>query len=84
MAHIDDMFRTVQRPRHLPVLVLADASGSMAESGKIETLNTSIAAMIRDFAAEDSAHSDITVGVIAFGDNEAWVHQAIEPATVIR
>jgi uncharacterized protein YegL len=80
----DDAFSNVQRARPLPVLVLADVSGSMSEHGKIQTLNASIAAMVRDFATVDSANGEIAVGVITFGNGEARVHQPVEPASVVQ
>ena len=40
-----------QRP--LPVIIIADVSGSMNEDGKIDVLNDSIAEMYRAFATED-------------------------------
>ncbi|MEH1098623.1 vWA domain-containing protein [Micromonospora sp. CPCC 205561] len=67
-------------PRPLPVLVLADASGSMAEDDKIGVLNRSIAAMFRDFAAQDSPRGLIHVGAIAFAGEEARLHLPMTPA----
>jgi uncharacterized protein YegL len=84
MDHGADAFSNVQRALPLPVLVLADISGSMGEHGKIQTLNTAIAAMIRDFSAADATNGEITVGVIAFGDDQARVHLSVQPASVIR
>ncbi len=66
--------------RPLPVLVLADVSGSMGKDSKIEVLNRSIKAMIRTFAAEDTARSEIQVAVITFGGGGARVHQPLVPA----
>jgi uncharacterized protein YegL len=40
--------------------------------------------MISSFAATDSAHGEITVGVITFGDNAASLHQPVAPATRLR
>lgn len=74
-------FASVQRPRPLPVLVLADVSGSMGQDGKIQALNNSVARMIRVFAAEQSPHGQITVGMITFGNSQAQVHQPVIPAT---
>lgn len=41
---------TVHSPRKLPVIILADVSGSMESNGKIQTLNRAIASMIDSFA----------------------------------
>ncbi|GGQ28720.1 uncharacterized protein YegL [Actinomadura coerulea] len=70
-------------PRPLPVLVLADVSGSMAEAGKIEVLNRSVATMIRSFADEDTVRGEITVGVVTFGGGGAALHQAPAPAAEV-
>ncbi|MFG3703130.1 VWA domain-containing protein [Micromonospora sp. NPDC047670] len=67
-------------PRPLPVLVLADASGSMAEDDKIGVLNRSIATMFRDFAAQDSPRGLIHVAAIVFAGEEAHLHQPMTPA----
>ena len=64
----------------MPVIVLADASGSM-DGDKIIRLNESIAAMIRAFAMEDSARGEIHVAVVAFGGDAAMLHQEMVPAS---
>jgi uncharacterized protein YegL len=64
----------------MPVVVLADASGSM-DGDKIVRLNESIAAMISAFAMEDSVRGEIHVAVVAFGGEEAVLHQAMAPAS---
>lgn len=74
------LFASVQRPRALPVLVLADVSGSMGQDGKIQALNESVSKMIRVFASEQTPHGQITIGVITFGDGRAQVHQPVTPA----
>jgi uncharacterized protein YegL len=74
---------SVPPPRPLPVLVLADVSGSMAEAGKIGVLNRCIATMIRSFAGEDTIRGEIVVGVVTFGGNEARLHQPVVPASEV-
>lgn len=71
----------VAAPRPLPVIVLADVSGSMTQHRKLETLNESIETMIRAFAAEDTARGEIQVAVVAFGGDRAVLHQPLVPAT---
>jgi uncharacterized protein YegL len=66
-------------PRQLPVLILADVSGSMSHEAKIETLNRSVGEMVRSFAALDETAYQITVGVITFG-GFARMHHALTPA----
>jgi uncharacterized protein YegL len=65
----------VPPPRPLPVIVLADASGSMSADGKLDVLNASIEAMARDFAAQQPSDEQIQVAVIAFGGEEAQLVQ---------
>ena len=77
-------FAGIQRPRAMPVLILADVSGSMGQDGKIKVLNESATRMISSFAATNSTHGEITVGVITFGDNAALLHQPVVPATQLR
>jgi uncharacterized protein YegL len=72
------------QPRPLPVIVLADVSGSMKDDDKIGVLNLSMASMIRAFAAEDSAMGEICVGVVTFGEHGALLHQPLAPATDVR
>ncbi|GAB2932030.1 VWA domain-containing protein [Micromonospora polyrhachis] len=67
-------------PRPLPVLILADSSGSMADDNKIDTLNASIAGMFRDFAAQDSPRGLIHVAAIEFGGEEARLHLPMTPS----
>lgn len=74
-------FASVQRPRPLPVLVLADVSGSMAQDGKIESLNLAVASMLRAFARERSPRGEITVSAITFGGQGVALHQPPAPAS---
>ena len=75
---------TISAPRPLPVIVLADISGSMSVDGKIEVLNTSIETMARDFASQDERRGEIQVAVIAFGGESASLVQAPVPAREFR
>ena len=67
----------VTTPRQLPVLILADVSGSMFHESKIATLNRSIAEMIRSFADLAEPNYEIAVGVVTFGGLEARLHPPI-------
>ncbi|WP_329013138.1 vWA domain-containing protein [Streptomyces sp. NBC_00690] len=70
------------KARPLPVLVLADISGSMKEpEEKIDVLNECIRRMLDDFASADVGRGAIHVGVIAFGGGGATEHQRLVPAT---
>lgn len=66
--------------RPLPVIVLADISGSMAADGKIAALNDAIAEMIATFAEEDDSRAEIYVSVVTFGGAAASVHKGLTPA----
>jgi uncharacterized protein YegL len=68
------------QPRPLPVIVLADVSGSMAENQKIEALNQALQAMIESFAKESRLRAEIQVGLITFGANGAKEHLPVVAA----
>lgn len=70
-------------PRQLPVLVLADVSGSM-KGEKIVQLNRSIHTMFRSFAEADTARGLIHAAVITFGGENAALHQPMTPANQLR
>lgn len=63
----------VAAPRPLPVIVLADVSGSMGENGKIEALNAALKDMVTTFAKESRLRAEIQVGLITFG-GKAQMH----------
>jgi uncharacterized protein YegL len=75
---------TMSTARPLPVIVLADVSGSMSADGKIDALNDAVAEMIATFAEEDDARAEIHVSVIAFGGGGASVHKPLRPAGEVR
>lgn len=79
MSRISDF--TVATPRPLPVIVLADVSGSMSEDGKIDSLNHAVAEMLNSFALETPDQSQIHAAVITFGGNGARMHIPLAPAT---
>lgn len=64
---------TTQAARPLPVVVLADVSGSMGVDGKIQALNLAVREMIDAFKDEDDLRSEVHVCVITFGGT-ATVH----------
>ncbi|HCL3660119.1 TPA: tellurite resistance protein TerY, partial [Pseudomonas aeruginosa] len=61
----------VQTARPLPIIVLADTSGSMSVDGKIEALNKGLKDMISSFAGESRLRAEIQVSVITFGGSLA-------------
>lgn len=70
--------------RPLPVIVLADISGSMAADGKIAALNDAIAEMIATFAEEDDSMAEIHVSVVTFGGAAANVHNTLTSAGKVK
>jgi uncharacterized protein YegL len=74
---------TIAQPRPIPVIIIADVSGSMGENGKIEALNQSIKEMIKTFANEAKTRAEIQVGMITFGGNSARTHLPLAPASQI-
>jgi uncharacterized protein YegL len=71
---------TVAEARPMPVIVMADVSGSMSVDGKIEALNLALKNMIAGFAAESRVRAEIQVGLITFGGEDARVHLPLAPA----
>jgi uncharacterized protein YegL len=68
-----------QAARPLPVIVLADTSGSMSVDGKIQALNKALKDMISTFASESRLRAELQVAVITFGGN-ADVHLPLTAA----
>lgn len=81
MPDLNDLVLTTARP--LPVIILADVSGSMNADGKIDVLNHAMADMLRAFAAEEDLRAEIHVAGITFGGDEAQVHTTLAPARTI-
>jgi len=70
----------VQSARPMPIIVLADTSGSMSVDGKIEALNKGLKDMIQSFSKESRLRAEIQVSVITFGGNHAVVNLPLTPA----
>lgn len=71
---------TASNARPLPVIVMADVSGSMSVNGKIDTLNDALSEMIEKFGEEDDSRAEIHVAVVTFGQGGARLHQLLTPA----
>ena len=71
---------TAPHARPLPVILLADVSGSMAADGKIDSMNSAISEMLQAFAEEDDTRAEIHVAVITFGGAAAELHMPLIPA----
>jgi len=75
---------TASSARPLPVLLLADVSGSMSTNGKIDTLNDAVQEMLESFGSEDDSRAEIHLSVITFGKDGAKVHQPLAPASKVQ
>jgi len=73
----------VAKARVLPVIILADTSGSMSVDGKIANLNEAIQNMVSTFKQESARQAEIQVGLITFGGNVAELHTPLIKATEI-
>ena len=70
---------TVSSARPLPVILLADVSGSMAADGKMDALNRAVAEMQAAFAKEEDERAEIHLAVVTFGRTAA-LHVPLTPA----
>lgn len=70
---------SLPKPRPLPVILLLDASGSMAQNNKITSLNDAVAEMIRSFAQLDSNQIEIHVASVIFNGQAAYLQQDLIP-----
>lgn len=74
---------TVSAAKKMPVIILADVSGSMSVDGKIETLNRAIAEMISSFQEEEDARAEIHIAVVTFGRGGAKIHLPLQAASEV-
>ena len=82
MSKLNEFTASTARP--LPVLLLADVSGSMNANGKIDALNDAVQEMLESFGGQDDSRAEIQVAVVTFGQGGAKVHQPLAPASKIR
>ncbi len=75
---------TVAKARALPVIILADTSGSMIVDGKISILNEAIQDMVSTFSQESARQAEIKVSLITFGGDFAEIHLPLAKATEIQ
>ncbi len=74
---------TISAARPLPVILLADISGSMSVEGKIDALNHAVRDMLSTFATSDDLRAEIHVAIITFG-GEARIHTPLQPASAVQ
>lgn len=67
------------KARPLPVIIMADTSGSMGVEGKIEALDNALRDMIDSFSDEGRMRAEINLSVITFG-GVAKIHLNMTPA----
>ena len=70
---------TIASARPLPVILMADVSGSMAADGKIDALNSAVAEMQAAFAEEEDGGAEIHLAIVTFGGTAA-LHLPPTPA----
>lgn len=70
---------TTQAARPLPVILLADVSGSMSVDGKIQALNHAVREMVEAFQDESDLRAEIHLSVVTFG-GQSKVHLPLSPA----
>jgi uncharacterized protein YegL len=75
---------TVPTARPLPVIILADVSGSMKADGKIQSLNQATKEMLESFRDEDDLRAEIHVAVITFGEGGARMHLPLVAASLAK
>ena len=73
----------VAKARALPVIILADTSGSMSVDGKIAALNEAVQNMVSTFKQESARQAEIHVGLITFGGESAEMHLPLAKASEI-
>jgi len=73
----------IHEARPLPVIILADASGSMHADNNIGVLNNSIREMIDSLKDEQSLRAEVYISVIVFGAHESKIHLPFTKASEI-
>lgn len=81
MTQIKEFTTSTSRP--LPVILLADVSGSMAAEGKIAALNQAVREMLSTFGHERELGAEVHVAVFTFGQ-KAQLHVPLRPAAQIQ
>ena len=74
---------TISSARPLPVILMADVSGSMAADGKIDALNSAVAEMQAAFAEEEDGRAEIHLAIVTFGGTAA-LHLPPTPASGVQ
>ncbi len=72
---------TIQKPRMFPVIVAADRSGSMTESGKIQALNLALRDFIISLKEESNERAEIHLSIFSFGGASVTCDLPLSPVT---
>lgn len=70
----------VATARPLPVILLADVSGSMTQDNNIGALNGALKDFLSTLSQESRLNAEIQVSIITFGGSKAEVHVPLTPA----
>ncbi|MCO8069839.1 MULTISPECIES: vWA domain-containing protein [Acinetobacter] len=70
----------VATARPLPVIILADVSGSMTQDNNIGALNAALKDFLNTLSQESRLNAEIQVSIITFGGLKAEVHVPLTPA----
>ena len=70
----------VATARPLPVIILADVSGSMTQDNNIGALNAALKDFLSTLSQESRLNAEIQVSIITFGGSKAEVHVPLTPA----
>ena len=70
----------VATARPLPVIILADVSGSMTQDDNIGALNAALKDFLSTLSKESRLNAEIQVAIITFGGAKAEVHVPLTPA----
>ncbi|OED47530.1 tellurite resistance protein TerY [Endozoicomonas sp. (ex Bugula neritina AB1)] len=74
----------IKKARPLPVIILADTSGSMSINGKIDAMNQALKDLIDTLGSENRLHAEIQLSIVTFGGDKAVEHLPLEPAHQIK
>jgi uncharacterized protein YegL len=81
MSEINNL--VIHEARPLPVILLADISGSMYSDNNIGVLNEAVREMIDSLSEEESLRAEVYVAVITFGKGGVQIHIPFNKASEI-
>lgn len=72
-----------KQARPLPLIILADTSGSMSDEGKISSLNQALSALVQDLRADSQTQESVLISIITF-DNQVSEVVTLEPVKTVQ